>query len=173
MADPRPHIILREMTLDDVDLVYSLDKLSFPTPWPLRTYRYEVEDNEHSRMLVLEPVGALPVMTGLVSVLRARAGVEEPLRVVGFAGVAAMEFGLFLLSYAVLTPGKVPWRAHLPGALLMTAGWELLKLLGGVFLASYASRARRPLFTPSVSSAPPVRSGCRHRSDRRSSPCPP
>ena len=61
MADSRPHVILRGMTLDDVDLVYSLDKLSFPTPWPLRTYRYEVEDNEHSRMLVLEPVGAPPV----------------------------------------------------------------------------------------------------------------
>ena len=86
-------------------------------------------------------VGALPVLTGIVSVLRARAGIEEPLRMVGFAGVAAMEFGLFLISYAVLTPGNIPWRVHLPGALLMTTGWELFKLLGGVFLASYVSRA--------------------------------
>jgi ribosomal-protein-alanine N-acetyltransferase len=49
------------MTLDDIDQVFSLDRLSFPTPWPLRTYRYEIEDNEHSRMLVLEPVGMAPV----------------------------------------------------------------------------------------------------------------
>jgi uncharacterized BrkB/YihY/UPF0761 family membrane protein len=86
-------------------------------------------------------IGALPVVTGIVSVLRTEAGLEEPLRIVGFAVVAATEFGLFLLSYAVLTPGNVPWRAHLPGALLMTAGWELFKLLGGVFLAAYVSRA--------------------------------
>ena len=86
-------------------------------------------------------VGALPVVTGIVSVLRVETGIEEPLRVVGFVVVAAMEFGLFLLSYAVLTPGHVPWRAHLPGALLMTTGWELFKLAGGVFLAAYVSRA--------------------------------
>jgi uncharacterized BrkB/YihY/UPF0761 family membrane protein len=81
------------------------------------------------------------VVTGIVSVLRVETGIEEPLRVVGFVVVAAMEFGLFLLSYAVLTPGNVPWRAHLPGALLMTTGWELFKLAGGVFLAAYVSRA--------------------------------
>lgn len=86
-------------------------------------------------------IGALPVVTGIVSVLRARTGIEEPLRVLGFVAVAAVEFGLFLLSYAVLTPGKIPWRAHLPGAALMTAGWELFKLAGGVFLAAYVSRA--------------------------------
>jgi uncharacterized BrkB/YihY/UPF0761 family membrane protein len=86
-------------------------------------------------------IGAMPVVTGIVSVLRARAGIEEPLRVVGFVGVAAIEFGLFLLSYAVLTPGKIAWRTHLPGAILMTAGWELFKLAGGVFLAAYVSRA--------------------------------
>lgn len=61
MADPRPQVILREMTLDDIDQVYDLDKLSFPTPWPMRTYRYEIEDNEHSCMFVLEPVGVAPI----------------------------------------------------------------------------------------------------------------
>jgi uncharacterized BrkB/YihY/UPF0761 family membrane protein len=86
-------------------------------------------------------IGALPVLTGIVSVLRARAGIEEPLRVIGFVGVAAIEFGLFLLSYAVLTPGKLPWRVHLPGAIVMTTGWELFKLASGVILAAYVSRA--------------------------------
>jgi uncharacterized BrkB/YihY/UPF0761 family membrane protein len=90
-------------------------------------------------MIVL--IGALPVLTGIISVLRTAAGLEEPLRLLGFVGLTAAEFGLFLLSYTVLTPGKVPWRAHLPGSSLMTAGWELFKLAGGVFLAAYVSRA--------------------------------
>jgi len=60
MADTRPQVILREMTLDDIDQVFEIDRLSFPTPWPIRTYRYEIEDNEHSCMFVLEPVGAPP-----------------------------------------------------------------------------------------------------------------
>jgi [ribosomal protein S18]-alanine N-acetyltransferase len=59
--DSPPQVILRAMTLDDIQQVYNLDRLSFPTPWPIRTYRYEVEDNEHSHMWVLEPVGAVPV----------------------------------------------------------------------------------------------------------------
>jgi ribosomal-protein-alanine N-acetyltransferase len=61
MADTRPQVILREMTLDDIDQVFNLDRMSFPTPWPIRTYRYEIEDNEHSCMFVLEPVGEPPV----------------------------------------------------------------------------------------------------------------
>ncbi len=61
--------------------------------------------------------------------------------VLGFAATAAMEFGLFLLAYTVLTPGSIGWRSHLPGALLMTAGWELFKLAGGLFLAYYVRRA--------------------------------
>ena len=86
-------------------------------------------------------VGALPVVTGIVSAVRVATGLEVPFRVVGFALTAAMEFGLFLLAYAVLTPGSIGWRAHLPGALVMTAGWELFKLAGGILLASYVSRA--------------------------------
>ena len=87
-------------------------------------------------------VGALPVVTGIVSAVRVSSGFEIPLRVLGFAATAAMEFGLFLLAYTVLTPGSIDWRSHLPGALVMTAGWELFKLAGGILLAYYVSRAR-------------------------------
>jgi uncharacterized BrkB/YihY/UPF0761 family membrane protein len=68
-------------------------------------------------------VGMLPVVTGIV------------------AATAAMEFGVFLLAYTVLTPGSIGWRSHLPGALVMTTGWELFKLVGGMLLAYYVSRA--------------------------------
>lgn len=86
-------------------------------------------------------VGALPVVTGIVTAVRVAAGIEVPLRVLGFVATAAMEFGLFLLAYAVLTPGTIGWRAHLPGAALMTGGWELFKLAGGLLLTYYVSRA--------------------------------
>ena len=86
-------------------------------------------------------VGALPVVTGIVSAIRVSSGLEIPFRVLGFAATAAMEFGLFLLAYAVLTPGSIGWRSHLPGALVMTTGWELFKLAGGLLLAYYVRRA--------------------------------
>ena len=87
-------------------------------------------------------VGALPVVTGIVTAVRISAGFETPLRILGLVATAALEFGLFLLAYTVLTPGRIGWRAHLPGALVITAGWELFKLAGGLLLAYYVSRAR-------------------------------
>ena len=86
-------------------------------------------------------VGALPVVTGIVSAVRVATGIEVPFRVVGFLATAAMEFVLFLLAYAVLTPGSIGWRPHLPGALAMTFGWELFKLAGGLLLTYYVSKA--------------------------------
>jgi membrane protein len=86
-------------------------------------------------------VGALPVVTGIVSTVRVSTGLEIPFRVLGFAATTAMEFGLFLLAYAVLTPGAIGWRSHLPGAAVMTIGWGLFKLAGGLLLAYYVSRA--------------------------------
>jgi membrane protein len=86
-------------------------------------------------------VGALPVVTGIVSAVRVSTGLEIPFRVLGFAATTAMEFGLFLLGYAVLTPGTIGWRSHLPGAAVMTVGWGLFKLAGGLLLAYYVSRA--------------------------------
>jgi membrane protein len=86
-------------------------------------------------------VGALPVVTGIVSAVRVATGFDVPFRVLGLIATAAMEFGLFLLAYAVLTPGAIGWRTHLPGASLMTIGWELFKLAGGLLLAYYVSRA--------------------------------
>ncbi len=64
------HLILRYMTADDILEVYHLDKLAFPTPWPISTYRYELT-NDNSRLFVLEQrgVGSPPIThqsTGIV-----------------------------------------------------------------------------------------------------------
>ena len=87
-------------------------------------------------------VGALPVVTGIITAVRVAAGFEAPFRILGLAATAALEFGLFLVAYTVLTPGRIEWRAHLPGALVMTAGWELIKLVGGLVLVYYVSKAK-------------------------------
>ena len=55
MTADRPHVILRAMTMDDIDEVVEMDRLSFPTPWPARTYRYELLDNDRSTMQVIQP----------------------------------------------------------------------------------------------------------------------
>jgi membrane protein len=86
-------------------------------------------------------IGALPLVTGVLTAIRLRTGAEMPFRVLGLIATVALEFGVFLLAYAVLTPGHVGWRVHLPGAALMTIGWGLFKVAGGVLLASYVSKA--------------------------------
>jgi membrane protein len=86
-------------------------------------------------------IGALPLVTGVLTAIRLRTGIEAPLRVLGFLATTALEFGVFLLAYAVLTPGHIGWRVHVPGATTMTIGWGLFKIAGGVLLASYVSKA--------------------------------
>ena len=46
-----------------------------------------------------------------------------------------VEFGYFLLLYKLLTPSKtLRWRDHLPGAILMTLGFGVLKIVGGLLV---------------------------------------
>src|SRR5574337_687726 len=58
MAEPVPRlrVILRPMRMEDIDQVLEMDRLSFPTPWPARTYQYEIADNDRAKMFVIEPV---------------------------------------------------------------------------------------------------------------------
>ena len=44
--------MFREMRLSDVDQVLEIDRLSFPNPWPAKSYHYEVTENENSRAWV-------------------------------------------------------------------------------------------------------------------------
>jgi ribosomal-protein-alanine N-acetyltransferase len=47
-------LTIREMTLKDLPTVLSIDRSSFPNPWPERSYRFELMDNPASRLLVCE-----------------------------------------------------------------------------------------------------------------------
>jgi ribosomal-protein-alanine N-acetyltransferase len=45
---------IRAMSLDDLSSVLEIDRLSFPVPWPERSYRYELTENPASNLLVAE-----------------------------------------------------------------------------------------------------------------------
>lgn len=82
------------------------------------------------------------VLSGLIATIHAPGWAAMPVRILGLALVTAVELGFFLTSYRVLLPRSGPrLRAHLAGAILMTAGWELLKLLGGLLVVSVVTRS--------------------------------
>lgn len=52
-------LILRKMTVDDVQAVVDLDQKSFSLPWPERSFRFELTDNPASRCWVAELDGRI------------------------------------------------------------------------------------------------------------------
>lgn len=52
--------VIRPMTLADVFEVFALDSMSFSLPWPERSYRYEVQENQNSRPWVVEDTSVSP-----------------------------------------------------------------------------------------------------------------
>lgn len=50
-------IIIRKMVAEDIEQVHALDQRSFPTPWPLKSFKYELEQNKAAHMWVAEEVG--------------------------------------------------------------------------------------------------------------------
>jgi len=57
-----------------------------------------------------------------------------PLVVLNLATGAAITTLLFLWTYATLGNRSVGWRTHLPGALLVAVGFEILKIVAGVYI---------------------------------------
>jgi len=64
MIDTRLHVLIRRMTLNDIDQVVELDRQSFPIAWSARTYQHEIMHNESSTMIVLQEADAEPVRKG-------------------------------------------------------------------------------------------------------------
>ncbi|MCC7117891.1 MAG: ribosomal protein S18-alanine N-acetyltransferase [Anaerolineales bacterium] len=48
------NLIVRKMTLDDLEQVVAIDQASFSLPWPPRSFRFEVTENPASRNWVAE-----------------------------------------------------------------------------------------------------------------------
>ena len=54
--------LIRRMTLVDVPTVHEIDLLSFSLPWPERSFRFELTENQVSRGWVAEVEGVIAAM---------------------------------------------------------------------------------------------------------------
>ena len=57
------------------------------------------------------------------------------LRIPGLAVTAAVDFGLFLLTFKVLTDADVGWRDFVPGAVFAAVAWTVLQAVGGYYVS--------------------------------------
>src|SRR5215207_4678053 len=48
------NVLIRKMTLHDIEQVIAIDRISFSLPWPERSFRFELTDNPASRCWVAE-----------------------------------------------------------------------------------------------------------------------
>ena len=55
-------VMIRKMTLEDIEQVIAIDRVSFSLPWPERSFRFELTDNPASRCWVAEADGKLAGM---------------------------------------------------------------------------------------------------------------
>jgi membrane protein len=53
---------------------------------------------------------------------------------IALLGGLAMNTLLFVWTYHLLGHVRVPWRAHLPGAVLLSIGFEVLKAVGAIYV---------------------------------------
>jgi ribosomal-protein-alanine N-acetyltransferase len=52
MKERTSQALIRAMALADLPEVLEIDRMSFPIPWPERSYRFELNDNPASHLLV-------------------------------------------------------------------------------------------------------------------------
>ena len=45
---------IRPMIMSDIQFVQEIDQKSFQNPWPLNSYKYEIQENENSKPWVIE-----------------------------------------------------------------------------------------------------------------------
>jgi ribosomal-protein-alanine N-acetyltransferase len=66
MIDCISELNIRAMTLDDIEAVCRIDRASFPTPWPERSYRFELTRNPAAQLFVAEQNGVAQEIIGYV-----------------------------------------------------------------------------------------------------------
>jgi ribosomal-protein-alanine N-acetyltransferase len=53
------NVEIRKMTVEDIPAVVALDQMSFSLPWPERSFRFELTENQASRCWVAEADGRI------------------------------------------------------------------------------------------------------------------
>jgi YihY family inner membrane protein len=91
-------------------------------------------------------LGALLIVTLAANGLVARIRIDGPLGGVAWTAsvvlLVLVSFVFFLIGYRVLTPGgPMGLRDHVPGAVLMAVGWQLLLTIGTEVIARWIARS--------------------------------
>ena len=122
MLEKSPYVV-EPMTLDDIDQVMEIEKVSFSAPWSARAYHYEITQNDHSTMLVVRPAR---VPTSLLAHLRRRLKLGAPEPLLGYAGLWLLVDEAHICTIAV----HPQWRGQGLGELLLTSLLVEGRLLG-------------------------------------------
>jgi [ribosomal protein S18]-alanine N-acetyltransferase len=64
-------VLYRKMTLEDVEAVYKIELATFPTPWTLDSFYYEMNENQFSHYLIAEENGEIIGFCGMWLVIDA------------------------------------------------------------------------------------------------------
>ncbi len=79
--------------------------------------------------------GAVLLLVASVAATAAAGLLPGPLTWLSLLPTLAVDVALWLWTFQALTPRKgLPWRTHLPGAILGAVGFEILKIVGGVYV---------------------------------------
>jgi len=80
-------------------------------------------------------VGAVALLVASVAATAAAGLLPGPLTWLSLLPTLLVDVALWLWTFKALTTRKgLPWRAHLPGAILGAVGFEVLKIVGGVYV---------------------------------------
>ena len=80
-------------------------------------------------------VGAVLLLVASVVATAAAGFLPGPLTWLSLLPTLAVDVALWLWTFKALTTRVgLPWRAHLPGAILGAVGFEILKIVGGVYV---------------------------------------
>ena len=80
-------------------------------------------------------VGAGLLLVASVAATAAAGFLPGPLTWLSLVPTLLVDVALWLWTFQALTTRSgVPWRAHLPGAILGAVGFEILKIVGGVYV---------------------------------------
>jgi hypothetical protein len=94
-------------------------------------------------LVMLVSLGTFVVLAAFLGGVAA--GVEDApvwFRVLGIAGTALLNVGIFLAAYHVLTVEDVSWRDVLAGAVVAGLAWTLVQALGGYVIGYRLDSAR-------------------------------
>jgi YihY family inner membrane protein len=86
-------------------------------------------------LLVVFAVGL--AATSLLTWLGSYGGKSVALALANLAAAAAVNVGLFLLAFRVLTPQQIPTRQLVAGALVAGVAWQALQAVGGYLVGHY------------------------------------